>query len=117
MVTAVGICRGAMAAAMAGKNIGERIKTGDVPKNLKRYGDTIEEIYGDLADLRAIYGKEANNFSLGAVGVFSYLNKIALGVKHFAALNRKFDISYLDRSDLIPLTRDARDLLKGEWLK
>lgn len=117
MVTAVGICRGAMAAAMAGKNIGERIKTGDVPKNLKRYGDTVEEIYGDLADLRAIYGKEANNFSLGAIGVFSYLNKIALGVKHFAALNRKFDISYLDRSDLIPLTRDARDLLKGEWFK
>lgn len=42
------------------------------------------------------------------------LNKIAFGVKHFAALNRKFDISYLDRSDLIPLTGEAKELIKGK---
>lgn len=112
-VTAIGLCRAAMAAAMAGKNIGEKIAEGNIPKNLEKYGSTVNEIYSDLADLRYIYGKEANEFSLGAVGVFSYLNKIAFGIKHFAALNRKFDISYLDRSDLIPLTGEAKDLLIG----
>ncbi|TJX14559.1 FMN-binding glutamate synthase family protein [Tissierella creatinini] len=116
-VTAIGLCRAAMTAAMTGKRIGNMIKEGNIPKHMKKYGNTVEEIYGDLADLRAIYGKEANGFSLGAVGVFSYLNKIAFGLKHFAALNRKFDISYLDRSDLIPLTRDAKDLLKGRWFE
>ncbi len=114
-VTAVGLCRAAMTAAMTGKSIGHRIKNGNVPKIFKKYGNTVEEIYGDLADLRAIYGKKAKDFSLGAVGVFSYLNKIAFGIKHFAALNRKFDISYLSRDDLIPLTHDAKDLIKGEW--
>ena len=117
IVTAIGICRAAMAAAMAGKRIGEMIKAGNVPKNLKRYGSTIDEIYGDLADLRALYGKRADEFSPGAIGVFSYLNKIAFGVKHFAALNRKFDIAYLDRKDLIPLTREAKDLIKGRWFE
>lgn len=112
-VTAIGLCRAAMAAAMAGKNIGEKIAEGNIPKNLEKYGSTVNEIYSDLADLRYLYGKEANEFSLGAVGVFSYLNKIAFGIKHFAALNRKFDISYLDRSDLIPLTGEAKDLLIG----
>lgn len=112
-VTAIGLCRAAMAAAMAGKNIGEKIAEGNIPKNLEKYGSTVNEIYSDLADLRYIYGKEANEFSLGAVGVFSYLNKIAFGIKHFAALNRKFDISYLDRSDLVPLTGEAKDLLIG----
>ena len=102
-----------MAAAMAGKNIGEKIAEGNIPKNLEKYGSTVNEIYSDLADLRYIYGKEANEFSLGAVGVFSYLNKIAFGIKHFAALNRKFDISYLDRSDLIPLTGEAKELIIG----
>ncbi|AHM57881.1 hypothetical protein EAL2_808p03770 (plasmid) [Peptoclostridium acidaminophilum DSM 3953] len=116
-VTAIGLGRAAMAAAMSGKKIGEMIKSGNVPENLKKYGSTIEEIYGDLADLRAIYGKEANDFSPGAIGVFSYLNKLAFGVKHFAALNRKFDISYLDKTDLIPLTREARDLIKGRWFE
>jgi hypothetical protein len=115
MVTAVGICRAAMAAAMTGKTFGEMIRAGNVPKNVRKYGSTIEEIFGDLADLRAIYGKEANAFSPGAIGVFSYLNKIAFGLKHFAALNRKFDIACLDRTDLIPLTREAKDLLKGTW--
>jgi len=115
IVTSVGICRASMAAAMTGKKIGEMIKAGDVPNNLKKYGSTIEEIYGDLPDLRAFYGKEANNFSPGAIGVFSYLNKIAFGLKHFAALNRKFDIAYLDRKDLIPLTREAKDLVNGKW--
>ncbi|HZX21823.1 MAG TPA: glutamate synthase-related protein [Clostridia bacterium] len=116
-VMAIGLCRASMTAAMTGKRIGDMIKEGDVPKSLRKYGGTIEGIYGDLADLRAIYGKEANDFSLGAVGVFSYLNKIAFGIKHFAALNRKFDISYLDRNDLIPLTSEAKDLVKGKWFK
>lgn len=52
-----------------------------------KYGDTVDELYYDLTDLRS------------------------------AALNRKFDVSYLDRSDLIPLTRDAKDLIKGEWFE
>ncbi len=116
-VTSIGLCRASMAAAMTGKSIGERIKKDNVPKNIKKYGNTIDEIYGDLADLRAIYGKKADEFSLGAVGVFSYLNKIAFGVKHFAALNRKFNISYLDKSNLIPLTREAKDLIKGRWFE
>ena len=115
-VTAIGICRAAMAAAMNSKKVGEMINEGNVPKIFSKYGSTIEEIFGDLADLRAIYGKEANNFSPGAIGVYSYLNKIAFGIKHFAALNRKFDISYLDRTDLIPLTRDAKDLIENNWL-
>ncbi|MGI6090438.1 MAG: glutamate synthase-related protein [Saccharofermentanales bacterium] len=116
-VTSIGLCRASMTAAMTGKNIGERIKKGDVPKNLKTYGTTVNEIYYDLADLRSIYDKKADEFSLGAVGVFSYLNKIAFGLKHFAALNRKFDVSYLNRSDLIPLTHDAKDLIKGRWFE
>lgn len=114
-VTAIGICRAAMTASMMGKNIGDQIKKGEVPKNFKKYGSTVEEIFGDLADLRALYGKEANEFSTGAIGVFSYLKKIAFGVQHFAALNRKFDIAYLGRKDLIPLTRDAKDLIQGKW--
>ena len=114
-IAAAGLCRASMTAAMTGKNIGERIKAGNIPKNLQKFGNTVDEIYHDLADLRSIYGKEADSFSLGAVGVFSYLNKLAFGLKHFAALNRKFDVKYLDRSDLIPLTREANNLIKGNY--
>ncbi len=114
-VTAVGLCRAAMAAAMTGENVGRQIREGKVPRLFRGFGTSVEEIYADLADLRSLYGKRALEFSLGAVGVFSYLNKIAFGLKHLAALNRKFDLSRLDRSDLIPLTLQARELLRGSW--
>jgi len=116
-VLGIGLCRASMAAAMTGKTIGVEIKNGNVPERFKPYGSTIEEIFCDLPDLRAIYGKRANEFSTGAIGVFSYLNKIAFGLKHFAALNRKFNIDFLDKSDLIPLTSEARALMADKWFK
>jgi hypothetical protein len=100
-----------MAAAMTGKKVGDEIKAGNTPELFKKFGNTIDEVFCDLADLRGIYGKEADKFSTGAIGVFSYLNKLGCGLRHFAALNRKFDLKYLDRSDLIPLTYNAQDLM------
>jgi hypothetical protein len=104
-----------MAAAMTGKTIGEQIRNGQVPDRFKSYGATVEEIFCDLPDLRALYGTRANQFPTGAIGVFSYLNKIAFGIKHFAALNRKFSLDLLDKTDLIPLTSEARVLMAGQW--
>lgn len=114
-VKAVGLCRSAMAAAMAGKKIGRLIEEGNIPNHVKPYGATKEEVFADLPELRWLYGEEADRFSTGAVGVYSYLKRIAFGLQHFAALNRKFDLKSIDSTDLIPLTPSARDLLKGTW--
>ncbi|MDZ7666062.1 MAG: glutamate synthase-related protein [Desulfotignum sp.] len=114
-VLGIGLCRASMAAAMTAETIGEQIKKGQVPERFKPYGATIEEIFCDLPDLRALYGTRANGFPPGAIGVFSYLNKIAFGLRHFAALNRKFNLDLLDKSDLIPLTSEARALMGNQW--
>lgn len=114
-VSSVGICRAAMAAAMSGKNIGNSIIKGNIPESLKQYGNTVQEIFADIPDLCSLYGKEARNFPTGAIGVFSYLNKIAFGLKHFCALNRIFQIDMLDKRCLIPLTRDIKDLMENKW--
>ena len=79
-------------------------------------GSTIDELFLDLPFLRALYGSEADSFSPGAIGVFSYLNRIGYGLQHFAALNRKFHLRHADASDLIPLTADALALLNGNWM-
>ena len=97
---------------MTGEKIGNEIKNGTVRPLFQKYGSTVEEIFGDLPDLCAIYGTEARSYPTGAIGVFSYLRKIGFGIAHFSALNRKFNLSLLDRSDLIPLTSDAENLLK-----
>ena len=110
-ITAVGLCRAAMAAAMNADAVGKLIAAGNVPAHLQKYGKTVQEIFADLPDLRAIYGVEADNFAPGAIGVFSYLRKINFGLQHFAALNRKFDLKLVDKTDLIPLTGAAKELL------
>ena len=114
-ITHIGLCRAAMAAAMSGEKMGQLLEEGKVPPHLAKYGSTKEEIFAELPELRSLYGEEADKMSTGAIGAYSYLKRIAFGLQHFAALNRKFDVKYLDRSDVIPMTRDAKDLMKGTW--
>ena len=114
-VTAVGLCRATMAAAMVGKKVGDQLKDGTVPAHLQKICSCADDLFQELGEVRGLYGEEAERMSLGAVGAYSYLRKMMFGVQHFAALNRKFDVALADRSDLIPLTQDARMLLKGTW--
>ncbi len=100
---------------MTGKTIGEQVKKGKVPPAFQPYGSTVEELFCDLPDLRSLYGTRANDFPTGAIGVFSYLNKIGFGLKHFVALNRKFDMKLVNKTDIIPLTIEARTLMRNEW--
>lgn len=116
-ISIVGICRGAMAAAMSSKRVGEMIKEGNVPRAYTKYGTTIDDIFLDLPELRGIYGDFANSFSPGAVGVYSYLNRISFGLKHFAALNRKFSLNHISKRDVFPLTKEAKDVYDGVWMK
>lgn len=114
-VKAVGLCRSAMAAAMTGKKIGQLLASGVVPEHVKPYGSTKEEVFADLPELRWLYGEKADEMSTGAIGVYSYLKRVAFGLQHFAALNRKFDVKHIDASDLIPLTLPAKEILRGDW--
>ena len=103
-VRMVGIGRAAMAAALSGKKVGELIEAGTLPKEYQRFGNTKEEIFGDLPLLRKIYGERADEISTGAIGLFSYINRISDGLRQLMALNRKFALEYIDRSDIIPMT-------------
>lgn len=115
-ISFVGVCRAPMAAAMFGKMVGEGIKKEEIPPLVKKFGTSCEEIFNDMQELHMIYGKDAKNFSLGSVGLFSYLNRVGFGLRLLMALNRKFSLGYIGRSDLIPLTKPAKELLKEPWL-
>ncbi|HOT22716.1 MAG TPA: glutamate synthase-related protein, partial [Sedimentibacter sp.] len=99
----VAVGRAAMAAAMVGKQVGELIEAGNIPKEYQSFGSTKEEIFADIRELK-LYYDNAQDLPTGAVGVYSYISRIAAGIKQLMALNRKFDIKYIDRSDIFPLT-------------
>jgi len=106
-VRLIAIGRAAMAAALVGRQVGEAIRNGSVPREYARYGSSISEIFADYRVLQADYGKETGNIPAGAIGLYSYLNRVSVGLKQFMALNRKFALRHIDREDIIPLTEIA----------
>ena len=96
-----------MAAATVGRQVGEALRNGSIPKGYARFGSTIDEVFADLRILKAEYGDEASSIPTGALGLYSYLNRVSVGLKQFMALNRKFALRYIDREDIVPLTAFA----------
>lgn len=106
-INMVGIGRAAMTAAMVGKTLGDLLEEGKVPKEFQRFGETKEDLFEGLRDLRQYY-EDADTFSTGAIGLYSYLGRIKAGTQQLMALNRKFDLKSIAREDVVPLTFEAK---------
>lgn len=106
----VGIGRAAMAAAMTGKQIGDLIESGNIPKALEPYGTKVEDIFEDCKMLRLEYGDQVKHMSAGAIGLFSYLERLSTGLRQMMALNRKFNLAEITREDVVPLTDMAQQV-------
>lgn len=116
-ITLVGIGRAAMAAAMTGKQIGELIKTGNTPKEFESYGQTVETIFENYKVLEAEHGDRVHNFTPGAIGVYSYLERVSVGLRQLMALNRKFELKYLSNDDLIAMTEISQKITHIDGLE
>ncbi len=110
-VKMVAIGRGAMAAAMSAKNVGEMIEKGTIPPAYQNFGDSIDTIFREAKRVKYIYKDINFPITPGAIGLFSYIDRLTLGMKLLMALNRKFSLKYIDQSDVIPLTREAKEYL------
>jgi glutamate synthase domain-containing protein 2 len=104
------ICMGRalMIPGMVGKNIGEWIKKGKLPNTVGQFGSTPEEIFVCYEDVKAIVGaNEMKNIPLGAVGIYSYVEKIRVGLQQLMAGSRNFSIPAISRQDLMSLTEEC----------
>lgn len=106
----IAIGRAAMAAATVGRQVGEALQNNKLPKIYAQFGSTMEEVFADYRLLKAEYGNETANIPTGAIGLYSYLNRVSTGLKHFMALNRKFALQYINREDIVPLTEIAANV-------
>lgn len=98
--------RAAMAAAISAKQIGDLLEAGNIPKEYQRFGTTKAEIFSEIRELK-LYYDNVEEISTGAIGVYSYINRISAGIKQLMALNRKFELKHIDRRDIVPLTELA----------
>jgi len=105
---AVCMGRALMIPGMVGKNIQKWIKDGKLPNTVGQFGSTPEEIFVCYEDVKAIVGeKEMKNIPLGAVGIYSYVEKIRVGLQQLMAGSRNFSIPVISRNDLMSLTEEC----------
>jgi len=104
---AVCMGRALMIPGMVGKNIGVWMKEGDLPKTVSAFGNTVEEIFVSYETLREKYGKEVEQLPLGAIGIYTFSDKLRTGLQQIMAGSRNFRLSTISRSDLMALTEEA----------
>lgn len=109
-VKAIGMARSPLAAAMVGKNIGEALKSGKVPNEYKKYGETVEQVFIYADELKAKLGKDYDKLPIGAIGVYSYFERLAQGLRQFMCGARKFSLEYITRDDIFALTKEAAEI-------
>jgi glutamate synthase domain-containing protein 2 len=107
-VKMVGMARSPIAAAMVGKTIGRTIEAQQVPVYIERFGHSKDEIFVTAASLRKELGdKEFEKLPTGAIGLYTYYERLAQGLRQLMAGSRKFSLEYMSRNDLASLTPEG----------
>jgi glutamate synthase domain-containing protein 2 len=107
-VRAVCMGRALMIPGMVGKNIALWLKDGKLPNTVSQYGDTVEEIFVNYEDVKDIVGsQEIKNIPLGAIGIYSYSEKIRVGLQQIMAGARCFSVPAISRRELMSLTEEC----------
>jgi len=109
-VKAIGMARAPLAAAMVGKTIGETINSGQLPVYLQRFGKTREAIFVTAEGLKRQYGKDYERIPTSAIGIYTYYERLAQGLRQLMAGSRKFAVKFLDRGDIVALTHEAAEV-------
>ncbi|MCK8826016.1 glutamate synthase-related protein [Fuchsiella alkaliacetigena] len=79
-----------------------------LPKTVKKFGKTAEGIFAGWHDVAEQIGEaEMENIPLGAVAIYTLTDKLKAGLQQFMAGARKFNLSQIERSDLMSANRET----------
>jgi hypothetical protein len=96
---------------MVGKTIGRAIDDGQLPVYVERFGSTKDEIFVTASSLRQELGNEAfEKIPPGALGLYTYYERLAQGLRQLMAGSRKFAPEFISRNDIASLTHEAEEI-------
>lgn len=110
-VKAIGMARAPIAAVMVGKTIGNKINEKKLPVYIERFGNSVEEVFVTAAELKGHFGAERfAQIPAGALGLFTYYERLAQGMRQLMCGSRKFALAYVTRNDIAAITREASEI-------
>ena len=107
-VKAICMGRSTLTAGMVGKTQGKLIE--DNYGKGKEYEDALFRTFNGAAQLKEKYGQDFKKIPPAAIGISTYYDRLAVGLKQLMAGARKFALKHVDRDDLMALTREAADV-------
>lgn len=108
-VKAVLFGRAIMAAAMVGKTHG-RLMAEKMELEGEDVADGYLKLFAVGTQLKERFGSDFAKLPAGAIGMYSYIDRLRQGLQQLMAGERKFALKYIERNDLVALTRDAADI-------
>ena len=110
-VKLVGMARSPIAAAMVGKTIGMAIEAGQLPVYIERFGSSRDEIFVTSTALRRELGDTVfETLPTGALGLYTYYERLGQGLRQLMAGSRKFGLEHISRDDIAALTRESAEI-------
>jgi glutamate synthase domain-containing protein 2 len=109
-VKLIAYARSPLAAAMVAKNIGKSIEAGSLPIYIQRFGLGVDEIFVTTSELKHKLGDRFKKLPVGAIGVYTYNERLAQGMRQFMCGMRKFGLQHITRDDIAALTPEAANM-------
>ena len=79
-----------------------------IPVYVERFGNSKDEIFVTASALRQELGdEEFEKLPTGALGLYTYYERLAQGLRQLMAGSRKFAVEHIARDDIAALTREA----------
>jgi len=113
---AVCMGRALMIPGFVGKNIDLWMREEDLPKTVSKFGTSKEEIFVSYETLKEKYGDEVEKMPLGAIALYTFSDKLRVGLQQLMSGSRRFDIPSISRSDVFALTEEAAKISGLEYV-
>jgi glutamate synthase (NADPH) GltB2 subunit (EC 1.4.1.13) len=107
-IKAVCMGRSTLTAAMVGKTQGHLLRKKYEEDN--QYREALSRTFIAAAELKEKYGEDFERIPPAAIGVYTYYDRLATGLRQLMAGERKFALGFISRDDLFALTREAADV-------
>jgi glutamate synthase domain-containing protein 2 len=109
-VKLIGMARAPLTAAMVGKNIGKRAEASETPVYVRRFGQSKEQIFVTAPELKRKFKKRFEEIPTGAMGLYTYMQRIDQGLKQLMCGARKFSLEHVSRNDIAAITHEASEI-------
>jgi hypothetical protein len=106
-VKAIGMARAPITAAMVAKNVGQRVRERDLPVYYGRFGSSLDEVFVEAPSLKTKLGKRYDDLPTGALGIYTYYQRLTQGLRQLMCGARKFGLKHLSRDDIVAITPEA----------